>query len=66
MIKMCDVNEDNLLTIFNELDVQLLNLDNNVIKGWFDTDDVNMKYLLHWICRSFSKENLVHHLEYSE
>lgn len=63
---MTDFNEDCLLRVFKELDVQLLHLNPNVVKAWFDTDDKNMKNLLNWMCGSLSKKNYVSPLEMTE
>ncbi|CAH1155470.1 unnamed protein product [Phaedon cochleariae] len=63
---MEDFNGDDILKVFSELDVKLLNLHPNVIRGWFDTDDENMKNLLSWMCLSLSKENYLSPLETSE
>lgn len=63
---MADLNGDHLLNTFKDLNVQLLNLSPNVIKGWFDTDDKNMKYLLKWMCTSLSAANCVSPLETAE
>lgn len=60
---MSDISGDHLLSIFSDLNVQLFNLNSNVIKGWFDTDDKNMKYLLNWMCMSLSKQNFISPLE---
>lgn len=63
---MSDFDGDHLLNIFKELNVQLLNVSPNAVKGWFDTDDKNMKNLLNWMCTSLSNENFVSPLEAAE
>lgn len=63
---MSAFNGDNLLNVFKDLHVQLLNLSPNVIKGWFDTDDDNMKSLLKWMCTALSSDNFLSPLENAE
>nr|XP_023022170.1 MAR-binding filament-like protein 1-1 [Leptinotarsa decemlineata] len=63
---MSDFNGEDLLKVFKDLDVQLLNLNRNVVMGWFDTDDKNMKNLLNWMCTSLSVQNYVSPLENGE
>lgn len=63
---MFDFSGDDLLNVFQDLNVQLLNLNPNVVKGWFDTDDPNMKNLLKWMCSSLSTDVFVSPLENAE
>ncbi|KAJ8955662.1 hypothetical protein NQ317_011251, partial [Molorchus minor] len=63
---MSDYSGEDLLNIFNDLAIRLLNLNPNVVKAWFDTDDKNMKSLLTWMCTSLSKKNYISPLEYAE
>lgn len=63
---MFDCNGDILLKVFQDINVQLLNLNPNAVKGWFDTDDPNIKNLLKWMCTSLSNEVFVSPLENAE
>ncbi|KAJ8924466.1 hypothetical protein NQ315_007263 [Exocentrus adspersus] len=63
---MCDYCGEDLLKVFKDLNVSLLNLNPNVIKAWFDTDDTALQNLLAWMCASLSKENFVPPLESAE
>lgn len=63
---MADFNGDDLINIFKQLNVQLLTVSPNVVKGWFDTDANNMRNLLKWMCTSLSSENFVSPLEATE
>lgn len=63
---MSDYSGEDLLKVFSELNISLLNVSPNVIKGWFDTDDKDLKRLLTWMCISLSKENYLSPLEYAE
>lgn len=65
-LTMSDFNGDNLLNIFKQLNIQLLNVSPNVVKGWFDTDENSMKNLLKWMCASLSSEIFVSPLEAAE
>lgn len=63
---MDSVSGEDLLKVFKEVNVQLLHLNPNIIKGWFDTDDNNMKHLLCWMCASLSRQNYISPLEKQE
>ncbi|XP_072395587.1 uncharacterized protein [Diabrotica undecimpunctata] len=63
---MSGFSGEDLLKVFKELDIQLLHLNPNVVKAWFDTDDNDMKNLLNWMCVSLSKGNYISHQEVSE
>ncbi|CAH1996923.1 unnamed protein product [Acanthoscelides obtectus] len=57
---------EDLLDVFKALNINLLNVNPNTIRAWFDTDDKNMKSLLEWMCTSLSAKNYVSPLEYDE
>ncbi|XP_060536250.1 uncharacterized protein LOC132708136 [Cylas formicarius] len=54
-----------LLKVFDNLKIDLGNLNPNVIKGWFDTDCKDTIALLNWMC-CFSEKNYVAALEQAE
>lgn len=62
---MSDLTGENLLNIFNDLNIQF-SLNPNVVRGWFDTDDNSVKKLLKWMCTSLSMDNFVSPLEHNE
>ncbi|KAL3271073.1 hypothetical protein HHI36_021572 [Cryptolaemus montrouzieri] len=59
-------NGDDLLQVFKVLNIDLGNLNANVVRAWFDTEDENMLNFLNFMCSSISKENVLSALELQE
>ncbi|CAG9854025.1 unnamed protein product [Phyllotreta striolata] len=62
---MGDNSGERLLKVFDELNIDLLNLNRNVVKAWFDADNENQKELMNWMCTSLSQKNYVSPLDLS-
>ncbi|XP_045467406.1 uncharacterized protein LOC123675893 [Harmonia axyridis] len=52
-------NGDHLLKIFGDLQIDLGDLNPNVVRAWFDTDDQDMIYLLNFMCSALSRKNIL-------
>ncbi|CAH0552163.1 unnamed protein product [Brassicogethes aeneus] len=63
---MKEYTGDDLLLVFEDLNIQLGDVSPNAVRAWFDNNEEDMKEMLNWMCSSLSKENHISSQEYLE